>query len=160
MNSTTKYWIISFFGFHLFPTLIVFAGCLSIYPAMCLISKRIGITDFAAICITLSGIMIEWIADRQLSMFKKNNTQKAFLTSGLWKYSRHPNYFGEITFWTGLFIFSFSGEHFYWFTLPGPLFIILMFTYISAPMMDNRMIKKYPGYELYMKNTSPIILWV
>lgn len=155
-HSTINYWMISFFGFHLFPTLIVFSGCLCAYPAMCLISKPTGISDYAAICITLSGIMIEWIADRQLSMFKRNNTEKTFLSSGLWKYSRHPNYLGEITFWTGLFVFSLSGGILYWFTLPGPVLMILMFTFISAPMMDKRMLERYAGYESYMKGTFSI----
>jgi steroid 5-alpha reductase family enzyme len=157
--SIVKYWIISFFGFHLFPTLIVFFGCLSIYPAMCLISEPIGITDLAGICISLCGIIIEWIADKQLSVFKKHKTGKVFLSSGLWKYLRHPNYLGEITFWSGLFVFSLSGNQFYWYTLPGPIFMILMFTIISAPMMDKRMLAQYPGYKLYMKNTFSVFPW-
>ncbi len=158
--SKTKFWLISLLGFHLFPTLIVFLGCLSIFPAIVLISNPFNTTDFIATCITLSGILIEWIADKQLSSFKQNQSHQRILSAGLWKYIRHPNYLGEITFWTGLCIFSFSGSQFFWYVLPGPGFIILMFTFISAPMMDRRLSARYTGYDAYIKNTYSIFPWL
>ena len=156
---STLYWLISLAGFHVLPTLVVFAGCLSLYPVMCRMTEPLQITDAIALIITLSGIAIEMAADKQLTNFLRNNTDKAFLSGGLWKYSRHPNYFGEILFWTGLFIFSLQTETFYWYTLTGPIAMILMFSLISVPMMDKRMLERKPGYAEYAKKTSALVLW-
>jgi steroid 5-alpha reductase family enzyme len=153
------YWLISFTGFHLFPTLIVFAGCLSVYPAMCGLPQPLGITDAIAFIISLSGIAIETIADRQLKDFLRNKTDKPFLSEGLWKFSRHPNYFGEILFWIGLFAFSLQIKPFAWYTIAGPAGMILMFSLISVPMMDKRMTERKSGYSGYARRTSALIPW-
>jgi steroid 5-alpha reductase family enzyme len=153
------YWLISFAGFHLFPTLIVFAGCLSVYPAFCLSPNPIGFYDGIASIICLAGIGTEAIADRQLSLYIRNQPGKSFLSQGLWKFSRHPNYFGEILFWTGLFAFSLQTKPFTWYTLAGPLGMILMFSLISVPMMDKRMKERKPGYAEYAQRTSALIPW-
>ena len=153
------YWLISLAGFHLFPTLIVFSGCLSVYPALCRLSQPVGLTDGIAFIISLSGIAIETIADKQLSVYRRNKSRKPFLSEGLWKYSRHPNYFGEILFWTGLCVFSMQMKPFAWYTLAGPAAMILMFSFISAPMMDKRMKERNPGYAEYARKTSALVPW-
>jgi steroid 5-alpha reductase family enzyme len=153
------YWLISLAGFHIFPTLIVFAGCLSVYPAMCRLSQPLSITDGIAWFICLCGIAIETIADGHLSQYLRNKTDMSFLSAGLWKYSRHPNYFGEILFWTGLFAFSLPSQPFVWYTLAGPAGMILMFSLISVPIMDKRMTKRKPGYSDYARKTSALIPW-
>jgi steroid 5-alpha reductase family enzyme len=151
------YWLISLVGFHLFPTLIVFAGCLSVYPALCQLTVPLNIIDVLALVICLSGIAIEMIADRQLASYLRNRKDKTFLAAGLWKYSRHPNYLGEILFWTGLFVFSLHRESFAWYTLAGPAGMILMFSFISIPMMDKRMKERKRGYEEYARKTNALI---
>jgi steroid 5-alpha reductase family enzyme len=158
-HSRLIYWLISLVGFHVFPTLIVFAGCLSVYPSMSLLTQPMGITDGIALIMTLSGIAIEMIADQQLKDFLRNKPDKAFLSTGLWKYSRHPNYFGEILFWTGLSVFSLKTNPFAWYIPVGPLAMILMFSLISVPLMDKRMLKNKPGYKEYLKKTSGLIPW-
>lgn len=155
--SRPVYWLISLAGFHLFPTLVVFAGCLSVYPAMCRLSQPASVTDGIAFLISLSGFAIETIADKQLSVYLRKKPEKPFLSEGLWKYSRHPNYFGEILFWTGLFVFSLQTRPFAWYTLAGPAGMILMFMLISAPMMDKRMKERKPGYAEYARKTGSII---
>ncbi|MBN2276037.1 MAG: DUF1295 domain-containing protein [Bacteroidales bacterium] len=158
-ESRLAYWLVSFFGFHVFPTIIVFIGCLSAYPAMCLSSQPLGTFDVIASLICLVGITIESIADRQLKDFQKTASNKSFLSYGLWKYSRHPNYFGEIVWWTGLFVFSAHFMPFKWYTLAGPVAMIIMFTLISIPMMDKRMMTRKPGYADYAKKTSALLPW-
>jgi steroid 5-alpha reductase family enzyme len=153
------YWLISFTGFHLFPTLIVFTGCLSVYPALCCLSQPLTITDALAFIFSLAGIIIETISDHQLKDFLRNKGDKHFLSTGLWKYSRHPNYFGEILFWSGLFAFSLQTRPFAWYTIAGPAGMILMFSLISIPMMDKRMTERKPGYAEYAKKTSALIPW-
>ncbi|MBN1416747.1 MAG: DUF1295 domain-containing protein [Bacteroidales bacterium] len=156
---TALYWLISLAGFHVFPTLVVFAGCLSVYPAICHMTEPLQIIDAIALILTLSGIVIEMVADRQLTNFLRNRKDKAFLSSGLWKYSRHPNYFGEILFWIGLFTFSLQINTFYWYTLSGPIAMILMFSLISVPMMDKRMLERKSGYQEYKQKTSALVPW-
>lgn len=161
-NSFLKtYWLVSFGGIHLFPTIIVFLGCMAVYPAVTAQNIPINIIDIIAIIITLSAIVIETISDEQLRYFIVNKKHKGeFIKQGLWKYSRHPNYLGEVLFWIGLFIFSLHPEAFHWWTIPGPLAMILLFSTISVPMMDKRMVKRKEGYKEYMKETAGLVPWV
>lgn len=110
---------------------------------------------------TFSGILTEWIADEQLFRFRKNNRGITFISYGIWNYSRHPNYPGEISFWGGLFLFvisstslvSFTG---YW-TVIGFVSMIILFKFISIPMMEKRNKTRKPGYTKYL-NQVPALL--
>jgi len=152
------YWIISFFGIHLFPTLVVFLGLVAIYPALVMSERPLGVIDLIAFIITLAAIVIETLSDKQLHDYLKKDDRKAFLDTGLWKYSRHPNYFGEVLFWIGIFLFSLGLETFYWWTLAGPIAMILLFAFISIPMIDKRMLERKKGYDEYIKKTSGLLL--
>jgi steroid 5-alpha reductase family enzyme len=106
------------------------------------------------------GFSIEAIADRQLRMFialKKQGKATGILTTGLWCYSRHPNYFGEATLWWGIWIISLSSG-IYW-TIVSPLLITILVRYVSGvPLLE----KKYEGREdftEYKKRTSIFIPW-
>jgi steroid 5-alpha reductase family enzyme len=118
-----------------------------------------GIVEWFAFLITLSGIVIEAISDFQLSTYVNDKDKCDFLCSGLWKYSRHPNYFGEVLFWIGLFLFSTGTPQLYWWILPGPIIIILLFYGISIPMLDKRMLRRKTGYRDYLKRTPALIPW-
>jgi steroid 5-alpha reductase family enzyme len=152
-----QYWIVSLFGIHLFPSLIVFLGCLSVYPALVLHKGNMGVMEWIAAGVTFSGILIETIADQQLRSYNRNKAKCDFQSEGLWKYSRHPNYFGEVLFWVGLFLFSTGMEQAYWWILPGPVFMILLFYFISIPLIDKRMLRRRTGYRNYLKRTSALI---
>jgi steroid 5-alpha reductase family enzyme len=155
----SSYWFVSFIGIHLFPTLIVFLACISVYPALMIISSPLNIIDFIAGSVALAGIIIETISDQQLRRHLKKGREAPFLSEGLWKYSRHPNYFGEVLFWIGLFIFSLSSDTLIWWILPGPVVILLLFLFISVPMTDKRMLQRRRGYREYYKRTSGLIPW-
>ena len=152
------YWPMSFLGLHLVPTLFVLLACIAVYPAIANPGPLSPI-DSLAFLVTLAAIIIEWSADRQLKRYLKDPGDNPFLSSGLWQYSRHPNYFGEVLFWTGLFMFSLGARPFTWWIIPGPAAMILLFWFISLPMIDRRMLKRKAGYEEYMKKTSGIIPW-
>lgn len=154
-----NYWVVSFFGIHLFPTLVVFLGCLAVYPALAFHEGGMGLMEWFAVAITLAGVVIETISDLQLSRYVNDKDKCDFLCSGFWKYSRHPNYFGEVLFWIGLFLFSTGMDRLYWWIVPGPVIIILMFYVISIPMIDKRMLRRKTGYRDYMKRTSAMIPW-
>ncbi|HOW84267.1 MAG TPA: DUF1295 domain-containing protein [Spirochaetota bacterium] len=151
-------WPVSFLGIHLFPTVQVFLGCLSLYPALSAPGAVSVFPGILACAVTLTAIWIEARADRQLLDFTRSNPPSgSIMDRGLWKWSRHPNYFGEVSFWWGLFLFGLSSGKFYWWTLAGPVFITVMFAFVSIPMMDRRMIARRPGYAAHMKKTSALV---
>ncbi|MCJ7701296.1 MAG: DUF1295 domain-containing protein [Anaerolineales bacterium] len=111
----------------------------------------------------LLGFGIEVIADRQKSVFRvaPENAGK-FVNVGLWSWSRHPNYFGEIVLWIGVAIIALPIlQGWGWLTLISPLFIILLLTRISGvPMLETRADEKWGGqddYEAYKARTSILI---
>ena len=109
--------------------------------------------------IYLCGLVFETTADTQLTIFKKNPENKGkIITLGLWKYSRHPNYFGEFVIWVGIFIFS-QGAKADMAGILSPILLYILLNYVSGvPMME----KKYAGrddFEVYKKQTSVFFPW-
>jgi len=154
------YWVVSFLGIHLFPTVIVYLGCLPFIPIVFSDSPVIW-TDFAGFFICVFAVEIESKADRQLRKFKKSkNTRGQHICDDrLWKYSRHPNYFGEIAFWGGIFVMALGlnpSENLYYGI--GFLCMVLLFIFISIPMMEKRQVYK-EGYGVYRKQVSMLVPW-
>ncbi|MDH5533596.1 MAG: DUF1295 domain-containing protein [Candidatus Pacebacteria bacterium] len=135
----------------------------SIFVLSTVSDKGCNIITFTGLSIFLFGLIIETVADWQKFNFKseKKNRDK-LITDGIWKYSRHPNYFGEMTLWWGIFIFStnFMSQGDYW-TILGPLFITFLLLFVSGiPLLEKKYDKKYKGnkqYTKYRKNTSLLI---
>lgn len=107
----------------------------------------------------LSGLVFESIADTQLKRFGKDPKNKGkIIGSGLWKYSRHPNYFGEAVIWWGIFFASLGcGAPLY--TIIGPLTITLMLRFVSGVPMLERSLSKREGFEEYKKTTNAFVPW-
>lgn len=151
------YWIVSFFGIHLAPTVWVYLGCLSLYPAFTS-DRAFGVWDIVAAAITAGAIALEAIADDQLWRFRRTNqTPGAIMQSGLWRYCRHPNYLGEISFWWGLFFCGLAADSSLWWTIVGPLSITALFVFISIPMIDKRHVARRPDYAAHMKTTPALL---
>jgi steroid 5-alpha reductase family enzyme len=154
------YWPLSFLGFHLFPTVIVFLGCLSLYPVLFDPANRFGILDMFAILVTVLAIGIEAEADRELKAFRSNPGNRGLsINSGLWAYSRHPNYFGEVLFWWGLYLFGLAADIGYWWTIIGPLAVTALFMFVSVPMMDRHMLGRRESYSENMRRIPALIPW-
>jgi steroid 5-alpha reductase family enzyme len=154
------YWLVSFLGIHFMPTVFVFLGCLPLWYALSS-PAPFNVFDVLAAIFTLSAILTEWIADEQLYRFRKNDQRDQFIRSGLWQFSRHPNYLGEISFWAGMFLFVLSASGFrnsggYW-TIIGLVSMILLFTLISIPLMEKRNRDRKPGYDEYRKAVPPLL---
>ena len=154
------YFFVNLTGIHFFPTLLVYLSCLPLYPAMSSGNQPIGIFDVLGVIIALIGILFELVADNQLRAFTLDPTRKPgeTLTKGLWKYSRHPNYFGEVTFWWGIFLFAVPVTGYLW-TVVGAVSITLLFVFISIPMIDQRMLKRRKNYAEHIKNVSALVPW-
>jgi steroid 5-alpha reductase family enzyme len=154
------FWMIDLLGIEIMPTVIVFLGCLALYPALAVGESTYGFLDIIAIIITGGAIMIETIADEQLREFVQKNTQKGeILTAGLWAHSRHPNYLGEVMFWWGLFIFGLAADTSYWWTIIGPVSITLLFVFVSIPLMEKRSLERRPGYAEVRKKIPMFLPW-
>ena len=114
----------------------------------------LGWLDMLGTSVWLGGICCEAVADRQLLCFMRNPANKGVLmTSGLWRYSRHPNYFGEVTLWWGVYLIALSIPN-GWMTIIGPVTITFLILKVSGiPMLE----KHYEGradFEEYKARTS------
>jgi len=122
-------------------------------------SGDLGIIEFLGIGIFLFGLLFETIADYQLNRFKRIASNKGkIMDRGLWRLSRHPNYFGEVVLWWGIFVFSLRVQY----SLAGiigPLAITGLILFFSGvPILEERFAKR-PGYEEYKQRTSRFIPW-
>lgn len=146
------------FGIHLFPTVQVFLGCLPLYALMSRAGAPLGWLDAAAFIVTLGAILIETIADLQLHAFIARRQPGTFITTGLWAWSRHPNYFGELSFWWGLMLFGLAAAPSQWqWIIPGALAMTAMFKFASIPLMDTRSVERRPAYAEHMKKVSALL---
>lgn len=150
------YPLVNFFGIHLFPTLMVFAGMWPIFYVFKNELSHSGILYFG-IFISLVGTALEFFADNQLADFRrqKHRTEK-LLDTGLWSRSRNPNYLGEILFWIGLFVIGIAYQA-PLYTGLGAIIMVILFVFISIPMKEKRMLERRPAYTTYMKNVPKLI---
>lgn len=138
------YWLTSFFGIHLLPTVLVFLGLVPLYFAFNS-SANSPTSWFAviAVIITLGAIYLEKTADDTLRVHIKSGRSKTeLLQRNVWALIKYPNYAGEILFWWGLYFASIVVDLSLWRTILGPVLITMLFVFISIPMMKKRLAKK------------------
>ena len=148
----------NFFGIHLFPTLIV---NLSLYPLVFILTNNSNSSIFLSFAslFTFLAVVLETISDEQMREFRKNPLNKGkTMKYKLWKYSRHPNYLGEIGFWFGIYMMGLSSGMAPFWIIICPLTMLALFIFVSCPMMDNRSLMNRPDYKDYMKVTSQLML--
>lgn len=105
------------------------------------------------------GFACEVIADAQLASFlKKPENRGRLMTRGLWRYSRHPNYFGEILLWWGIYIIALSVPY-GWLSIVGPLTITYLLRYVSGVPLAERSLEHHPEFARYKETTSILIIW-
>jgi steroid 5-alpha reductase family enzyme len=154
------YWPASLVSIHLMPTAWVFLGMLPTWPALSAAGRPPGALDLAAALVTGGAIAIEAVSDLQLRRFlRARRDPGAVLDAGLWRWSRHPNYFGEVAFWWGLWLFGVAADPAWAWTAVGPLSITLLFVLVSLPWMDRRMLSRHPEWAGRMKATSALVPW-
>lgn len=156
-NKSGKLWpFVNFFGIHFMPTVIVIGVMI---PGMLYLESKNGINlaTWLGFLLCFLGIILEEFADRSSRKFRKQNPGKVNRV-GLWKYSRHPNYLGEITFWWGIYVMMLSVEPSLYCFFVGPLANTLLFIFISIPLMEKRQLQNKPEYAAYRKETSMLLL--
>ena len=152
------YPLVNFGGIHLLPTVWVFLGCIPMYKIIELQGTG-SIEPWAAILcilITFGAVTIEAVADFQRRIRYKHDGGAVY-RSGVWSWSRHPNYFGEIMFWVGLFLYAWVAHSDLLWTGIGALAMIILFVFISIPMMEKRQLENKPEYADYRKEVSSLI---
>ena len=149
-----------FSAIHLFPTVIVFVACLPIYAAVAMDARPLNWLDYVAAAVTALAIIIELLSDIQLHRFLAHRKEGEIMKTGLWAYSRHPNYFGEWLFWAGLALFGIAAvPSAWWWVLPGAIAMLVMFLVASIPMIDKRSVERRPEYEVHMARVSGFVPW-
>ncbi len=154
-EKTGKFYpLINFIGIHMVPTLVVYACTL---PAVYVL---LGYAPFAPWALTglslcLGAVLIQITADMQMHRYRKNRTTP-FIRVGLWKYSRHPNYLGEIAMWWGVGLYAVLTLGFRWYFLLGAAANTLLFFAVSIPMADGRQSQK-EGYQEYKAQTRMLL---
>lgn len=122
-------------------------------------ANPLGLWDLAGALLFAVGISFEAVADSQLARFKAHPANEGLvLDNGLWRYSRHPNYFGEAVLWWGFYLFA-VGAGAYW-AVVGPLTITFLLLRVSGVTMLEKSLKRTrAGYEEYVRRTSAFIPW-
>ena len=147
------------FGIHLFPTVEVLLALSGAWVALTQGASPLSWIDLVALIVTAGAITIETVADEQLVAFAKGKRPGEIIKTGLWAYSRHPNYFGELSFWWGLYLFGLAANPGYLWTIAGPLMMTAMFVGVSIPWMDRRSAERRPAYADHMKKVNGLVPW-
>jgi steroid 5-alpha reductase family enzyme len=155
-KSGKLYPVVSLLGINLFPTVIVF---LAVLPAIVFFEKGgSNFFTFVGFALCLLAASLQLFADIQMQRYRKSPHDKSeIINVGLWKYSRHPNYLGEILMWWGVFIMMFSVNPNLWIYGIGALLNTAMFFFISIPMAEKRLANYKANFDSYKKNTRMLL---
>ncbi len=120
----------------------------------------LGVLGWVGIAIAIIGISFEAIGDAQLDAHRKNPAMKGkVLDTGLWRYTRHPNYFGDAATWWGLYLIAAETSSGRW-AVFGPILLAWLLTRLSGvPMLERGLAKTRPGYAEYIARTSSFFPW-
>ena len=120
-------------------------------------SVPLNLLDMLAIALVLFGILFESVADAQLAAFKANqNNRGKVLDTGLWRYTRHPNYFGECCVWWGFYLFALATGG--WWSLFSPLLMTFLLLRVSGvTLLEKDIVERRPAYRDYIARTNAFI---
>lgn len=159
--SGSRFRIISLFKVFLLQALFLWviaiavqAGQTSGHPA------HLGPLDLIGALVWLAGFTFETVGDFQLAKFKADPSNRGkVMNRGLWRYTRHPNYFGESLVWWGLFIIALSDTRNWW-TIVSPVIITLVLLKMTGiPLTEKILVEKRPGYRDYIRSTPSFFPW-
>jgi len=159
-DNPKMYPLTNFIGINMMPTFFVFAAMV---PALVALQKAgavaVNALTFVGAAICVIAALIQLISDGQMRRFRKGDNKSKNMDKGLWKLSRHPNYFGEVSLWWGIWIMQMSVLPSLWWTVFGPVAMTILFVFISIPMMKKKLLASKEGYEEYVRTTSMLIPW-
>lgn len=148
------YPFINLIGIHMVPTLVVY---LCVLPAVYALREGCAATvgSLLFLCLSLLAVTMQGIADVEMHRYRRHRTG-AFLRTGLWRYSRHPNYLGEILMWWGVALSVICAAPSAWYLAAGALANTALFLFVSIPMAEARQSRK-EGYADYRRQTRMLL---
>jgi len=152
-------WAVRFVAVVVSQTLFVIGGLLPLAPALVESAEGFGPLDAVALAIGIGATAIELVADEQMKLFAETKAPGDVMDRGLWRLSRHPNYFGEIGFWLSLWVFALAANPAAWWTGIGVAAIFAMFRFVSIPMLDERSAGRRSSFEGYAARTPALLPW-
>lgn len=161
-HSKPVWHFLNFFGINMMPTIFVFCGLL---PGIFVILQNSAF-NFASIpgaVVIVIGTILELFADNSMHVFRKSLKSGEIIESnslmkkGLWKYSRHPNYFGEISVWLGVYLYMLPLKLDMWYMFFGFVFMVILFVFVSIPLAEKRQLSKRPSYIEYQQTVRMLI---
>ncbi len=155
-----RYWWISFFQTFLLQGILMWLISAPLLGAQYHgQEKSPGILDYAGIALWITGFIFETFGDYQLARFKADPSNKGkVLSSGLWRYTRHPNYFGDSAVWWG-YGFLCLGAGSIWPVLGSILMTALIIKVSGVALLERNLVDKKPEYREYIEKTSAFIPW-
>jgi len=154
-----NYYIKAFVNVFLIQGMFLYVISIPIMIMSASPSEKLGITAYIGLLIWLVGFFFEAVGDYQLRKFVKNPENKGkIMSSGLWRYTRHPNYFGEAVMWWGIFLVSLSSLENIW-GIVSPITINYLLLFVSGvPLLEKKYMKREEFRE-YAKVTNKFFPW-
>ncbi|MGK2954645.1 MAG: DUF1295 domain-containing protein [Solirubrobacterales bacterium] len=153
-----SFWIWSLFGVFLLQGFLAFVVSTPLQSLGAEPPGSIGWFSWIGVAAFAVGLAFEGIGDAQLTAFKRDPSSKGqVMDRGLWRYTRHPNYFGDVTVWWGLWLVA-VGSGAAWWTAIGPIVMTFFILRVSGvTMLESDLSSRRPGYEEYVRRTSAFI---
>lgn len=154
-----SFYLRSYFQVYVLQGFLMVVISLPIFIAKSSPAGPITATTLVGIVIWLIGMTFETISDYQLRQFLRNRKDPSeIMQTGLWKYSRHPNYFGEVLLWWGIFICGLSLQNGWW-GIISPLTITYLLLFVSGIPMLEAKYEEHPKFQAYKARTSAFFPW-
>ncbi len=156
-----RYWIVSLFQVFLLQGVILWiVGAPLLVTAVFAGPDGWVLTDALGVLMWTTGLAFETIGDAQLARFKRDPSNKGkVLDTGLWRYTRHPNYFGDALVWWGHFVIAAGVPH-GWITIFGPLLMTFLLMKVSGvSLLESTIVERRPRYREYIESTSAFFPW-
>jgi len=158
-GDSRHFWWVSFFQVFLLQGLLQLVVALPLY-AIASSSGGVGALDVVGAIVVISGIATEAIADAQLSAFKGDPAnQGKVMRSGIWGWSRHPNYFGNALMWLGFGILGTSAAGPIWIWTGPAIMWFLLLRVSGVTMLEKTIVHRRPAYQAYIDEVSAFIPW-
>ena len=158
-----RFWWVSLFTVFGFQGLLLFVVSLPIAVVQTIKGPTdLGWLDYVGVAVLLVGLFFETVGDYQLSNFRRNpGSHGQVLNTGLWRYSRHPNYFGDAMAWWGMFMVAAGSGLGVQLTVLSPLVMTILLLKVSGVVLTERGITtRRPQYQEYIERTSAFVPWL
>ena len=154
-----RYWWFSYFQVFLLQGSLIMIVSLPLLGVQSGSSKTLNFLDYIAMIVWLIGFIFEAVGDYQLAYFKSNPKNKGkVLNTGLWKYTRHPNYFGDATVWAAYALFCIASGS-YWQIIGSVIMIFLIVKVSGVALLEETIKDRKPEYKDYIKKTNSFFPW-